>query len=122
MSSQPSALAPRPTADVKNWMHMSRWIVKLIRDDYRIDETRLRGTVSLDRDLRLSQEQIETVMATIAESFAIRFPAGAYDELMNLRELCMLACWLKGLHKRPDFVSPKFERKCRVANPALADS
>jgi hypothetical protein len=34
----------------------------------------------------------------------------------------MLACWLKGLHKRPDFVSPKFERKCRVANPSLADS
>jgi len=120
MSPQQASLAPRPTADVKNWMHMSRWIVKLIRDDYRIDETRLRGTVSLDRDLRLSQEQIETVMTTIAESFGIRFPSGTYDELMNLRELCMLACWLKGLHKRPDFVSPKFERKCRLANPSLA--
>src|SRR6202047_2491258 len=100
MSSLQPALASRPTADVKTWMHMSRWIVKLIRDDYRIDETRLRGTVSLDRDLRLSQEQIETVMATIAESFGIRFPTGTYDELMNLRELSMLASWLKGVHTR----------------------
>lgn len=120
MSLPQTALMSRPTADVKNWMHMSRWIVKLIRDEYRIDETRLRGTVSLDRDLRLTQEQIETVLATIADSFEIRFPMGTYGELMNLRELCMLACWLKGLHKRPDFVSPKFERKCRVANPSLA--
>ncbi len=120
MSLPQTAVMSRPTADVKNWMHMSRWIVKLVRDDYRIDETRLRGTVSLDRDLGLSQEQIETVMATIAESFGIRFPTGTHGEVVNLRELCMLACWLKGLHKRPDFVSAKFERKCRVANPSLA--
>ena len=110
----------RSVDDVKNWMHMSRWIVKLIRDDYRIDETRLRGTVALDKDLGLSQDQIEVVMATIAESFGIRFPHDAHGEILNLRELCVLACWLKGLHKRPDFISPKFERKCRVANPSLA--
>lgn len=110
----------RSVDDVKNWMHMSRWIVKLIRDDYRIDETRLRGTASLDRDLGLSQDQIDTVITTIAESFGIRFPTGAHGEILNLRELCLLACWLKGLHKRPDFVSGKFERKCRVANPSLA--
>jgi hypothetical protein len=28
----------RPIDDVKNWMNMFRWIVKLIRDDYQIEE------------------------------------------------------------------------------------
>ena len=32
---------PPPTEDVKNWMHMFRWIVKLIRDEYEVDEAEL---------------------------------------------------------------------------------
>jgi hypothetical protein len=108
------------TANVKNWMHMSRWIVKLIRDEYGIDETRLRGTTTLDRDLGLVPAQIDHVLDIIAESFAIRFPDDGRDEIATLRELCTVACWLKGFYKRPDFISDYFERKCRAANPTLA--
>jgi hypothetical protein len=33
-----------------------------------------------------------------------------------LEELCMLAAWMKGLYKRPDFISAEFEERCRAAN------
>jgi hypothetical protein len=29
-----------------------------------------------------------------------------------------VASWLKGYYKRPEFISPHFERKCRAANPS----
>jgi hypothetical protein len=32
----------------------------------------------------------------------------------------MLASWMKGLYKRPDFVSDGFESRCRTVNPAIA--
>jgi hypothetical protein len=110
----------RATDDVKNWMNMFRWIVKLIRDDYQVEESRLTRTVTLETDLSLSAEQIEDIMATIGQSFAIRFPDGTLDEVIKLEELCMLASWIKGLYKRPDFISAAFEAKCRAANPAMA--
>jgi hypothetical protein len=110
----------RPVDDVKNWMNMFRWIVKLIRDDYQIEESRLTRTAQLETDLGLSAEQIEDVMGTIAESFAIRFPEGTLDEVFKLEELCMLASWFKGYYKQPDFISPDFAGKCRAANPAMA--
>ena len=69
----------------------------------------------LDR-LGLSHEQIEELMATIARSFGVCFPDHALDEIVKLEELCLVASWLKGYYKRPDFISPHFERKCRAAS------
>ncbi len=110
----------RPIDDVKNWMHMFRWIVKLIRDEYQIDEARLTRNAALETDLGLSMEQIEDVMGTIAESFTIRFPDGTLDEILKLEELCMVASWMKGLYKQPEFISADFAGRCRSANPAMA--
>ena len=110
----------RATDDVKNWMNMFHWIVKLIRDDYQIEESRLTRTAALEGDLNLSVEQVEDIMATIGQSFAIRFPDGTLDEVLKLEELCMLASWIKGLYKRPEFISVGFEAKCRAVNPAMA--
>jgi hypothetical protein len=110
----------RPIDDVKNWMNMFRWIVKLIRDEYQIDEARLTRTASLETDIGLTAEQIEDIMGTIAESFTMRFPEGTLDEVLKLEELCMLASWIKGLYKKPEFISAEFEAKCRTANPAMA--
>jgi hypothetical protein len=110
----------RPIDEVKNWMNMFRWIVKLIRDDFQIEEARLTRTAALETDLGLSAEQIEDVMGTIAESFTIRFPDGTLDEVLKLEELCMVASWMKGFYKRPEFISEGYEAKCRAANPAMA--
>lgn len=110
----------RPTDDVKNWMHMFRWIVKLIRDEYGIEETRLvRGAV-LEHELGLSIEQVEEVLEVIAGSFAVRFPAETLNEVLRLEELCMLASWIKGLYKRPEFISDGFDAACRAGNPGMA--
>ena len=110
----------RPIDDVKNWMNMFRWIVKLIRDDYGIEEARLTRTAALETDLGLSAEQIEEVMAVIADSFTLNFPDGTLDEVLKLEELCMLASWMKGLYKRPAFISDTFEARCRSVNPGCA--
>lgn len=110
----------RPIDDVKNWMNMFRWIVKLIRDEYQIDEARLTRTAALETDIGLTAEQIEDVMGTISESFSMRFPDGTLDEVLKLEELCMLASWVKGYYKRPEFISAEFEAKCRAANPGIA--
>ena len=110
----------RPTDDVKNWMHMFRWIVKLIRDEYDIPETRLVRGALLEGELGLGIEQVEEVLGTIAQSFAIRFPAGTLDEVLRLEELCMLAAWAKGLYTRPDFISEGFALACQAANPSAA--
>src|SRR3954469_944699 len=95
----------RSIEDVKNWMNMFRWIVKLIRDEYGVDEKILVRTATLETDIGLDIEQVEQVLDYIAESFEIRFPGGTLDEVVKLEELCMLASWIKGYYKRPDFIS-----------------
>ncbi|MBS0643908.1 MAG: acyl carrier protein [Proteobacteria bacterium] len=109
-------MAP-PVDDVRNWMNMFRWIVKLIRDDYEIDEAVLTRTAVLESDCGLAIEQIEAVLDTIATSFALHFPPGTLDEIVKLEELCMVASWMKGLYKRPPFISEGYEAQCRVLNP-----
>jgi hypothetical protein len=110
----------RPIDDVKNWMNMFRWIVKLIRDEYDIDEARLVRTALLETDLGIGIEQLEAILEIIAQSFAIKFPPGILDEILKLEELCMLASWIKGFYKRPDFISDGFEAQCREFNPGIA--
>ncbi len=108
----------RSTDGVANWMHMFRWIVKLIRDEHGIDEARLTRDAVLESDLGLSDEQVEETLEIIAASFVVRFPPGTLDEVLRLEELCMLASWMKGLYKRPPFVSDAFEAASRQLNPA----
>ncbi|MBL6459341.1 acyl carrier protein [Belnapia sp. T6] len=110
----------RPTGDVTNWMTMFRWIVKVIRDEYGIEEARLTRHAMLETELGLGLEQVEEVLGIIDESFGIRFPAGTLDEVLRLEELCMLASWLKGFYKRPDFISNGFEARCRATNALAA--
>ena len=112
----------RPADDVKNWMHMFRWIVKLIRDDYGVDEAVLTRAAVLETDCGLKIEDIEEVLRVVATSFAIRFPPGTLDEVVKLEELCVLASWLKGLYKRPDFVSDGFAAACAAQNPGCASA
>jgi hypothetical protein len=107
-----------PTDDVKNWMNMFRWIVKLIRDEYEVDESTLTRSAVLETDCGLVIEQVEVVLGIISESFALQFPPGTLDEVVKLDELCMVASWMKGLYKRPDFISEEFAATCRAANPA----
>jgi hypothetical protein len=111
---------PPPTDDVKNWMTMFRWIVKLIRDEYEVDEQKLNRTAVLETDCGLVIEDVEVVLNTVASSFGIHFPPDTLDEVVKLEELCMLASWLKGYYKRPDFISDGFEAKCRGLNPGCA--
>jgi hypothetical protein len=99
-------------------MHMFRWIVKLIRDEYEVDEGKLVRTAVLETDCGLMIEDVEAVLAIVAESFAIRFPPGTLDEVVKLEELCMVAAWMKGLYKRPGFLSDGFDASCRALNPA----
>jgi hypothetical protein len=108
------------TADVKNWMHMFRWIVKLIRDEYDIDEQHLTRTAVLEADLGLSVEQIERLLDLTADSFGVRFPAGTLDEVLRLEELCLVASWLKGFYKRPAFIGLEYETLCRSVNPGAS--
>jgi len=110
----------RSTDGVANWMHMFRWIVKLIRDEYGIDEARLTRSAVLETDIGLTIEQVEETLEIIASSFAVRFPAGTLDEVLRLEELCMLASWMKGLYKRPPFLSDTFEVAARQVNPSAA--
>jgi hypothetical protein len=111
---------PPPTDDVKNWMNMFRWIVKLIRDEYEVDEAVLTRTAALETDCGLVIEQVEAVLDVIAQSFELRFPPTTLDEVLKLEELCMLAAWMKGLYKRPPFISDGFEANCRSMNRACA--
>lgn len=107
----------RPTEDVKNWMQMFRWIVKLIRDEYEVDEARLTRTAVLETDCGLAIEDVEAVVGVVSESFQVHFPPGTLDEVVKLEELCVLASWLKGLYKRPDFISETFAASCIGMNP-----
>jgi hypothetical protein len=104
-----TAPMPPPTDDVKNWMNMFRWIVKVIRDEYEVDV--------LETDCGLMIEQIEAVLGVVSESFSLSFPPETLDEVLKLEELCMLASWMKGLYKRPPFISDGFETICRGMNP-----
>jgi hypothetical protein len=110
----------RPIDDVTNWMSMFRWIVKAIRDEYGIDEAKLTRFARLETELGLSIEQVEELLGIIDLSFGIRFPEGTLDEILRLEELCMLASWIMGFYKRPDFISGGFEASCRAANPCIA--
>jgi len=107
-----------PVDDVKNWMHLFRWIVKLIRDEYEVDEARLVRTAVLETDCGLVIEDVERVLSITATSFSIQFPAGTLDEVVRLEELCLLAAWLRGLYKQPDFLSEGYVQGCRQINPA----
>ncbi len=108
----------RPTDDVKNWMHMFRWIVKLIRDEFEVDEAVLTRSAVLESDCGLVVEQVEVVLGIISESFELKFPSGTLDEVVRLEELCMLAAWMKGLYKCPAFIAAGFADRCREMNAA----
>ena len=111
---------PPPTADVTNWMTMFRWIVKLIRDEFDVEEAVLTRTAILEADCGLAIEQIETVLGMVGESFGLRFPSKTLDEILKLEELCMLASWMMGFYKRPPFISDEFESICRSLNPGCS--
>ncbi|MGQ9370274.1 acyl carrier protein [Azospirillum sp. A39] len=101
-------------------MNCFRWVVKLIRDEYGIDEAKLTRTAVLETDLGLTIEQVEEIVEIISESFQIRFPDGALDEVIKLEELCLLTSWISGFYKRPEFISDDFEAKCRGMNSIAA--
>ena len=98
----------RDTTQVKNWMNMFRWIVKLIRDDYGVAETSLTRNSLIETDIGLDQEQVEEVLEIVSQCFNIYFPAGTLDQLVKFEEMCMLAAWLNGLYKQPEFLSPQY--------------
>jgi hypothetical protein len=102
-----------------NWQELSRAIIKLIRDQYGIEEARLTRTALLDKDLALTAEQLESLLAYIEESFVMHFPEGTLDEVLRLEDLTLLACWLKGFYKQPGFLSEACAEKCRALNPGL---
>jgi hypothetical protein len=90
----------------------------MIRDEYEIDEAILTRTATLETDCGLLSEQLEAILAILAQSFTLGFPPGTLDEVVRLEELCMLAAWMKGLYKRPAFISDGFEATCRDMNPS----
>jgi len=99
---------------------MFRWIVKLIRDEYGIDEKALVRTAVLESDLGLSIDQVERILEFVSDSFEIRFPDGTLDEVVRLEELCLVASWLKGFYKRPAFIGDGYEASCRSLNPGAS--
>jgi hypothetical protein len=107
----------RDISDVKSWMNMFRWIVKLIRDDYGVDEAQLTRHAHIETDIGLSLEQTEELLEIIAGCFSIRFPPGTLDELVKFEEMCMLAAWLNGLYKQPEFLSAAFVAAAASLNP-----
>jgi len=111
---------PPPIDDVKNWMNMFRWIVKMIRDEYDVDEAILTRTATLETDCGLLIEQLEAILGVVGQSFSLTFPPETLDEILKLEELCMLASWIKGLYKRPPFISDEFETTCREMNPGCS--
>ena len=108
----------RDVSDVKNWMNLFRWIVKMIRDEYGVPEEKLIRTANIEADIGLSVEQIEEVIATVSESFHISFPAGTLDEIVKFEELCMLSAWLAGLYKKPEFLGASYAATAASMNPS----
>jgi hypothetical protein len=110
----------RGSEEVSNWMHMFRWIVKLIRDEYGIDEVKLTRTASIDKDLSLTVEQLERILEYVQEAFGVKFPPGTLDELVRLEELCLLSSWLAGFYKRPEFLGGGYAESAMAINPRAA--
>ena len=107
----------RDISQVNNWMNMFRWVVKLIRDEYGIDEAKLSRHASIEAEIGLSTEQIEEVLDITSKCFGITFPDGTLDEIVKFEEFCMLAAWSNGLYKQPEFISTAFAAKVSAANP-----
>lgn len=107
----------RDISDVKNWMNMFRWMVKLIRDDYGIAEEKLTRHAHIETNIGLGLEQTEEVLEIVSSSFSIRFPPGTLDELVKFEEMCMLAAWLHGLYKQPEFLGADYVEKAMALNP-----
>ncbi|WP_246653881.1 acyl carrier protein [Azospirillum formosense] len=105
-----------PILGITNWMHLFRWIVKLIRDEYGVDEKVLTRNAVLDGGIGLTAEQLEQVLDHIAETFELTFPENTLNETVRLEDLCTLTAWMRGLFKKPDFVTPPFEERCRSLN------
>ncbi len=103
-------------AQISNWMHMSRWIVKMLRDEYGIDEKILTRTAELEADCGFSQEMLESILERLAEAFEIVYPSGTFDEVLRMEELCLLTSWAKGLYKRPDFLSDDYAARFASVN------
>ncbi len=95
---------------------MFRWIVKLIRDDYGIQEDRLTRHAVIEKDIGLNLEQLEVVLGEIADSFGVRFPEGTLDEIVKLEELCMLSSWLAGFYKQPEFLGASYAESAKAIN------
>jgi len=104
-------------SEVKNWMNMFRWIVKVIRDEYGVGEDKLTRTADIETDIGLSIEQREEVLDLIAKSFGVNFPDGTLDELVKFEELCLLSAWLHGLYKRPEFLGDAYVASAAAVNP-----
>ena len=92
----------------------------MIRDEYEVDESILTRTAALETDCGLMIEQLEAILGIVGESFSLRFPPETLNEVLQLEELCMLASWMKGLYKRPPFISDGFEAVCRGLNPGCS--
>lgn len=105
-------------ADVKNWMELNRAIVKLIRDQFNIPEAQLTRHAVLEADLGLNPSQVEAILEHVSDEFEIRFPDDTLSEVLRLEELCLLACWMRGLYKQPPYVSESFAARCRSLNPS----
>lgn len=107
----------RDISQVSNWMTMFRWIVKLIRDEYDVPEDKLTRTANLETDIGLTAEQTEEVISSIGGAFGVTFPDGTLDELVKFEELCMMAAWLHGLYKTPEFLGADYVQRARSVNP-----
>jgi hypothetical protein len=107
----------RDISEVKNWMHMFRWIVKMIRDEYGVGEEKLNRTADIETDIGLSIEQREEVLDIISKCFDVHFPEGTLDELVKFEELCLLSAWLHGLYKRPEFIGDAYASTAASINP-----
>ena len=107
----------RDTSEVNKWMTMFRWVVKLIRDDYGVSEEKLTRHAHIETDIGLTLEQTEEVLDIVASCFSLKFPQGTLDELVKFEEVCMMAAWLHGLYKRPEFLGADFAAKAAALNP-----
>jgi hypothetical protein len=77
-----------PTDDMANWMNMFRWIVKLIRAGYDVDEMMLVRNAVLETACGLVIEQVEAMLGVIVACFGQRFPPEILNAVLRLEELC----------------------------------
>ncbi len=102
--------------EIKNWMHLFRWIVKHIRDEHGVDEKLLDRTAVLEEDLGIEEETLEEIIAAVASRFSITFPPGILNEVLKLEELCLVSAWMHGLYKQPEFLGEAYVTACRAVN------